>query len=497
MIRPGARQQARTGISRRPTVAFPTLRPSTGSTTALRSRIGVPLGSSGRTIRGGLTPSLRQDRSITRRGNTSTRGGDRSDQVAANGREPRPDSGTSSRGSVSESTRRPEAVSSTRGQHLLDASRLRRSLATPPLTRRYTVGVDRTHGTNNRSRITGSHSSGGLGIARERALRDRHEVTVGQGHHTRAANRYLSRTTNSRYVTYHDRPHAIHHGNNYLHRYYDSHHRSYHHAVWPDYSYLVHYSVGHHSLMRHVYPFHHRKYIFVSLGGYWPSSYWSLRYYWYGWHPYTWYGYNPVPQLVAGTTNNYYTYNMGGDQNVASAANALEAVGDPGAVVKPPQEGPADLRFADGVQAFEKGDYAAATDHFSEAMALDAQDIILPFAFAQALFAEEEYRDAIEVLRMALGNVNVEQATIFYPRGLYQDDDTLFTQVDELIKLVETKSQDTGLQLLLGYHLLGIGETDAALDSLERASLDPENEQAASLLIDLLAKVKAQEIESD
>ena len=136
MIRPGARQQARTGISRRPTVAFPTLRPSTGSTTALRSRIGVPLGSSsGRTIRGGLTPSLRQDRSITRRGNTSTRGGDRSDQVAANGREPRPDSGTSSRGSVSESTRRPEAVSSTRGQHLLDASRLRRSLATPPLTR--------------------------------------------------------------------------------------------------------------------------------------------------------------------------------------------------------------------------------------------------------------------------------------------------------------------------------------------------------------------------
>jgi len=71
----------------------------------------------------------------------------------------------------------------------------------------------------------------------------------------------------------------------------------------------VYYDCGPWFGFRYVYPYYHRKYIFISLGGYWPFDYCYARYYWYGCHPYYWYGYYPVAQEVQGDTYNYYTYN--------------------------------------------------------------------------------------------------------------------------------------------------------------------------------------------
>ena len=59
----------------------------------------------------------------------------------------------------------------------------------------------------------------------------------------------------------------------------------------------------------YVWPYYHRKYVFVSLGGWWPYDYTYMRYYWYGYHPYLWYGYYPVAREVVVGSDNYYTYN--------------------------------------------------------------------------------------------------------------------------------------------------------------------------------------------
>ena len=70
------------------------------------------------------------------------------------------------------------------------------------------------------------------------------------------------------------------------------HHGSYFSFHWSDWScgrvilapYDDYYGIS------YYYPSYHRKYLFVSLGGYWPYSYRYQRYYWYGCHPYYWYG---------------------------------------------------------------------------------------------------------------------------------------------------------------------------------------------------------------
>jgi len=49
------------------------------------------------------------------------------------------------------------------------------------------------------------------------------------------------------------------------------------------------------------------------------------------------------------------------------------------------------------------------------------------------------------------------------------------------------------LQLLLGYHLLGIGETEQAMGPLEQAIQDPKNAKAAAVLLDLAKKIQAGE----
>ncbi|MEE8599352.1 MAG: tetratricopeptide repeat protein [Dehalococcoidales bacterium] len=276
---------------------------------------------------------------------------------------------------------------------------------------------------------------------------------------------------------------------------------------------MLHYSFGPWSTFRYVYPYYHRKYLFVSLGGYWPLSYRYRRYYWYGYHPYNWYGYYPIAREVQGDTYNYYTYNYYNDDNAVASVSgpvidgiqpvdhntfadvreklAQQAAEEPGEVTL------ADTYFEEAVKAFEADNYDAAIEKFAEAMALAPDDIILPFAYSQALFAKEQYSQAAEVLRGTLANVSPEKEGIFYPRGLYPDDDGLFEQINRLAEKAELYSFDADLQLLLGYQLLGIGKLDEAVEPLQRASRDMENAVAATTLLNVLEKIRAENSEAD
>jgi len=308
-------------------------------------------------------------------------------------------------------------------------------------------------------------------------------------------------------VTYRERTDVVEHIRRHEHVYIDQHHRIRRRIVWPRYRFAVYYNWGPHFAFRYFYPYYHRRYVFVSLGGYWPVGYRYIRYYWYGGHPYRWYGYYPIAREVGGDTYNYYTYNYYNGETVASQSYrstsgiglvdhttfadvrerlAQEAAGEPDEMTL------ADGYFEDAVKAFEAGDYDLAAEVFTKAIELAPDDMILPFAFCQALFAGEKYMEAAEVLRTALAKVSPEKEGVFYPRGLYAKDDTLFEQIDQLAEKAGFYSFDGDLQLLLGYQLLGIGELDAAVEPLRLAGQDLQNASSAAVLLGLLEKIRIQ-----
>jgi len=298
--------------------------------------------------------------------------------------------------------------------------------------------------------------------------------------------------------------HAYHHE----HVYFDRHERMCHRIIWPEYRYLVRYNWGPCWTFRYVYPYYHRKYVFVSLCGYWPEEYTCARYYWYGCHPYIWSGYYPIPYEVQGDTYNYYTYNYPDNQagttttaEPSQTTNYIKPVDHTTfadvreklarqQAAQPDQATLADTYFEEAVKTFEVNDYDTAIVKFARASELAPDDMILPFAYAQALMANEQYTESAQVLRAALAKVSPEKEGVFYPRGLYSSDEILFEQIDRLAEKAEIYSFDADLQLLLGYQLLGIGEIDEAAEPLRQASEDLENAPAAAVLSKVLEKIR-------
>jgi len=306
-------------------------------------------------------------------------------------------------------------------------------------------------------------------------------------------------------VIYEDRTRIVRKNPRYEQVYRDRRHRLCNRIIWPRYHFPVCYRRGTHVAFRYVYPYYRRRYLFVSLGGFWPSDYLYLRYYWYPAHYFYWYGYEPIPRELPGDTYNYYTYNYYGAETSTSAGEdttlapvdhtTFEDVREKLAARQaagPEAETPADTLFDDGVKRFGDGDYAGAADKFASAMALAPDDIILPFAYAQALFADGRYTEAAGVLRTALEKLTPEQQGVFYPRGLYLDEDILTTQIHRLTGRAEQYPSNSDLQLLLGYQWLGIGELDKALPLLTKARDDYKNFAAASALLKLAEKIKQQ-----
>ncbi len=317
------------------------------------------------------------------------------------------------------------------------------------------------------------------------------------------------RPANTTRVIYEDRRSGF--GSRYHHDFIfrDRHQRICSRIIWPRYYYPVYYSWGHQYSFHYVYPFYHRRYVFISLNGFWPD-YSYVRYYWYPTHFYTWYGYTPIAYEVPGNTYNYYTYNYYGQQGVISTTTDYSTSGTGLTPVtaetfadvreKLSREGKSpdaktlsDTMFEDGVKAFEQANYAEATEKFYAAMQLAPEDQILPFAYAQALFAEGKYTESAEAIRTALLKSSPDKEGVYYPRGLYLDENTLDEQIDQLAKAADAMPGDSDLQMLLGYNLLGVGETDKAVGPLTKARDDYKNFGAANTLLELAEKIKTGE----
>ena len=281
----------------------------------------------------------------------------------------------------------------------------------------------------------------------------------------------------------HYRSRSLYH---YNREYYPS-RRIFYWISWPDCCRPICYSWGPRYTFGFFWPFYHRKFVFISLGGYWPC-YTYRRYYWYGCHPYRWYGDCPPEYVIAGDTYNYYYYSDSAPRQDAlgEAQKNLEEK----APAEPEQESQGDRYFEQATNAFEAGDYATSKGRFHDAMEFAPDDIVLPFAYVQALFASGEYSTATEALRKALIKTSPEKEGVFYPRGLYPDDEVLQHQVEQLERAIQLNPVNADLQLLLGYQLLGMGKHDEALGHLQSAQQDSNNTKSATLLIGLLEKLR-------
>ena len=62
-------------------------------------------------------------------------------------------------------------------------------------------------------------------------------------------------------------------------------------------------------------------------------------------------------------------------------------------------------------------------------------------------------------------------------------------QIEQLSRAVQLSPEDSDLQLLLGYQLLGTDKLESAAGHLDSAALDSNNRQAATLLKNLLNKL--------
>jgi hypothetical protein len=377
-----------------------------------------------------------------------------------------------------------------------------------------TKGRDIKSGTSKEHQLLDKDRSINASVKRNFITSPRNTLIIGKGDHD--FKRFRPATT--RKVIYEDRSYIVsrkfHHDDIYR----DRHNRLCFRIIQPSFYYPVCYDWGRHTIVHYVYPYYCHRFVFVSLGGYWPE-YTCVRYYWYPVHSYWWYGYAPIAQQVGGDTYNYYTYNYyntqpaaaGTDysQPAASTEYSNDATGitpvnaDTFADVReklsrqqpaaPDEQTTADTYFDEGINAFEQGSFAEAEERFARAMGLAPEDMILPFAYGQALFAQGKYTQAAEILRLALQKSSPDKQGVYFPRGLYLDENTLMDQIDELAKQTENNPSDSDLQLLLGYQQLGIGETESAIVPLNKAKEDNKNSDAATMLLELAEKIKAGE----
>ncbi|MHC4386340.1 MAG: tetratricopeptide repeat protein [Planctomycetota bacterium] len=259
--------------------------------------------------------------------------------------------------------------------------------------------------------------------------------------------------------------------------------------------------------LSYYYPRYHRKYIYVSLGGYWPSYYRYRRYYWYGCHPYYWYGTNvisePYQDVNYNTYNTYNTYSTysseTSDDGFTGSGQSYYEMGEPDSskVDEPEYETVADLCFARAVELFEAENYADAVLQFQEAVLVSPDDIILPFTYSQALFANGDYAHAAGVLREAIAMIPEDELTVYYPRGLYKDETILTEQIEQLEAAADKEPFGSDYQLLLGYQYLGIGELDKAYQPLNEAAQSVANTSTAEKLLELAAQLETETLENE
>ncbi|MBN2180835.1 MAG: tetratricopeptide repeat protein [Sedimentisphaerales bacterium] len=355
-----------------------------------------------------------------------------------------------------------------------------------------TDGSDRRREFISGSRIINDTTSGRT----VRKAEPQRQTTIINGTRTNIGDRprntrpHRFETASRQRLIYRDRPYHRQNYYSFDHTYVDRLHRIRHKTIWPRYNFVIRYNRGPRFSYWHFYPYYHRKYVFVSLGGYWPLHYRYIRYYWYGCHLYDWYGYYPIAREIQGDTYNYYTYNYYYDDGTQTYNTGQTYNNTEYSAEEPTQSTLADTYFEEAVQAFENGNYEKAMNKFAQALELAPDDLVLPFAYCQAMLAAERYSEAAEVLRTVLVKLGPENEGVFFPRGLYPNEEILLSQLDKLAEKAEMYSFDADLQFLLGYQLLGIGQLEKAEIALAKAGLDLKNAKASAILLRLLEKIK-------
>jgi thioredoxin-like negative regulator of GroEL len=159
---------------------------------------------------------------------------------------------------------------------------------------------------------------------------------------------------------------------------------------------------------------------------------------------------------------------------------------------QPPDEQTQSVQFDEGLQdiadAFADGNYSEAAQQAGEALNSDPDNEFLPFLYSQSLFADQRYAAAASVLRQALTEADIDEDAVYYSTGFYRDQQTLVQQIDDLIRTAGADPSNAGLQLVLGYQLLGVGRYDEAVEALETAGQDYVNRRAATALIEIFEK---------
>lgn len=194
-------------------------------------------------------------------------------------------------------------------------------------------------------------------------------------------------------------------------------------------------------------------------------------------------------------TYNYYT-NENGVSDYSLSDNPQSVYTTEDILDEPEFESAADLCFSRAVELFESENYADAALQFREAISLSPDDIVLPFTYSQVLFANGDYAHAASVLREAIRKIPEEELTVYYPRGLYQDEQTLTEQISLLEIAAAGEPFDADYQLLLGYQYLGIGQLDKAYPPLTEAAGSPANAATAGKLLELAAKLEEETVEN-
>ena len=114
----------------------------------------------------------------------------------------------------------------------------------------------------------------------------------------------------------------------------------------------------------------------------------------------------------------------------------------------------------------------------------------MPFTYTQALFASGDYALAAYVLREAMTKMPADEPAIYFPRGLYKDDQILLAQIAQLESAIAIEPFSTDYQLLLGYQYLGIAQWDKAVNALAQAARNPLNTGVVTKLVDIAEKME-------
>lgn len=134
-----------------------------------------------------------------------------------------------------------------------------------------------------------------------------------------------------------------------------------------------------------------------------------------------------------------------------------------------------------GYEAFESGDYEAATRAFKEAVILDPANADAKLNLALAAFASGKYSFAAFGIRRGLSQDEGAASQDIDLRARYRDGEVLLRQLADLDAAIK-KEPDADKLLVQGFVRLFSGDSEGAAQSLERAAAySPQDETVKAL----------------